>query len=523
MGITVLDVYNNIERLNNLDKKLRRYSLTSKLEMFRKLNHVIDKNFKKPDMLKHVFPNRSSRFYDSFYNHCHAHELAYLSLMATVLGEWKGNINELKEYNDFKKIINDYKDYSPPFIHQKDKEMDEHEVGRLFFVRAALQQFIYQDSPISGLYRYRVLFNYVSEGINVKEYFKKAFKYSYEDYIKFCTALYVLSSNTSNVLTKENVVNQLAKGSNFTQDKIAQMIEILSMDRITATSKYNEYKSDDPRMRVYDYNPYLMKPILMEEDKLYLPIPLLLFKSITEGFYQMMCFRFKDFRSLFGKHSYEEYIGHLLSTLTEFSVIKEFPFYVGRQEWQSPDYMMVNDEDLILVELKANAPSVALRATDFESYKNELYKAYVKAIIQCIKKHKLIKEGKLIHDSLPNNIRRVSFLLVTLEEYFFVDNDVILDMLREEGYDLEGIDYHIMGTPTLEAMLEQDSRSIFEILHDREDSGTVYKHIASSDVKYGDRKDTNSYKLWKEIIIELTKELFGEDIQEELNKRERLR
>lgn len=77
----------NIEVLNKLDRMLRRYSLHSKLEMFRKLCHVVDWYLPNDKFLYNLFPNRTDQFYKSFNRSCHLHELAYLSLASTVVGE----------------------------------------------------------------------------------------------------------------------------------------------------------------------------------------------------------------------------------------------------------------------------------------------------------------------------------------------------------------------------------------------------------------------------------------------------
>jgi hypothetical protein len=498
--------------LNQVEKNLRRYTLESKLEMFRKLNHVVNWHIPNENFLKIMFPNKTPLFYTNFPRSCFVHELAFLSLISTVAGEWNGQLKNLSSYKELKAILNLNKSYVPPLVHERDEGVEDGTRIRLFLVRTALQQFIYQDSPISGIYRYWYMFNFTNANFSAKQKFKDLFKFEFADYVKFCSGVYLLSNVSLENLTIQTISREIGKSNKFSKDKIEFMINNLSMNRQTAIKKYHEYKSQDERMKIYNYNPYLMKPILREEGNLYLPIPLLLFKAITEGFYHMLCYTFKEFRALFGKYPYEEYIGHLLKD-RDFKVIKEFDYYEKKQELKSSDYIIVKDNHVIFIELKANAPSIALRDSDLKIYKNELNKAYVEGIIQCIKKKKHIESGLLQHKDLPNQINRFSFLVVSLEEYFFIDHELITSMLKERGYGLEGVDYHIMGTPTLEAILEQDSRELFQFIQDRENNKTVYSFIASTQVNNKNKMNTNSFLLWERFINELSNELFGMDIK----------
>lgn len=369
----------------------------------------------------------------------------------------------------------------------------------LFLVRTGLQQFIYQDSPISGLYRYWYLFNNSNEEFNTSEIFNNTFKYDFGDYIIFATGVFILSNASQSALTEEKIITELTKSPQFNSEKIKYMIRMLSMDRNTAIEKYNEFKSEDERMKIYDYNPYLMKPYLNHNNYLYLPIPLLLFKAITEGFYHYLCYKSIEIRASFGKYAYEDYIHHLLKS-TSYTVIEEFSYYENKQKLESPDFILVNGNDIVLIEVKANAPSIALRASDSETYKKELYKAYVKAIEQCIKKEEHITKGILQHPDLPSTIGRVSFLAITLEEYHMIDKEQVIEMLREKNLDLKENYFHIMGTDTLEKVIEKDDRGIFGFLHDREDSGTVYRHIANADINNKGTHEGRSRILWKKMI-----------------------
>jgi hypothetical protein len=503
VGTISLDVNTDVAILNTLDKKIRRYTFASKMEMFRKINHAKFNLSSRKDFSRELFPNKDDRFYKKMIEVIHSHELAYLSLRSVVVGDWGGYKKELSDYKDFRDIVNKYKEYVPPFIHKGD-QIDDNAL-HLFMVRTALQQFHHQINPTLSLYRYSQLFNNENKDFNTKGVFRSIFNYDYEDYITFASLICIYSNNCTETMKIHNLKSELLKFQTFDHEKVDHMLNQLSMSRENALKKYAEYKSDDKRMKIYDYNPLLMKPIIKDGDTIFLPIPMYLFKEITEGFYHMLCYQSEGFRQLFGKYAFEDYIEHIFA-LKGVKYIREFPY--TKQNLLSPDFILIENNDIILVEVKANSPSIKLRYSNLETYKKELFKAHVKAIEQCIKKTEDIRNGKLIHPKLPREINRISYLVVTLEEYYFTDHKLITSMLKEKGLELNGINYHIMGTPTLEGILERDSRSIFKFCHDREDEQTVYNHFADTQIiENKSISETRSSKMWQGLLEEVGKEL----------------
>jgi hypothetical protein len=122
-------------------------------------------------------------------------------LVSTVAGEWNGQLKKLSTYKELKAIMILNKSYVPPLIHERDKGIESGSLLRLFLIRTALQQFIYQDSPILGIYRYWYMFNYVDTNFSAKQKFKDLFKFDFADYVKFCSGVYVLSNVSLENLT----------------------------------------------------------------------------------------------------------------------------------------------------------------------------------------------------------------------------------------------------------------------------------------------------------------------------------
>ncbi|PFX61594.1 hypothetical protein COL36_10295 [Bacillus wiedmannii] len=451
------------------------------METFRKLNHAGDRSLRNPSLLKEFKPGHPQQYYNQIAERVFLHEIAYLSLAAVVKGEWTAYKKDLSTLKEIYNLINTYREYSTPFQHENDGERDEITL-RYVLIRMAMQQFLYQKNPILDLYRYHFLFQFKSKELDVPSLFHKHFHYSYDDYVTVASLLYVISSQSTEPLRKTKITEIIENITSFTTEKIQTMLDVLSMTRELATTMYKKFRSIDERMRVYDYNPMLMKPIINDEEFVYLPIPLYLFSAITEGFYQMLCTKSQSFRADFGLYAYESYIEHVLEQ-SGHTYIPEFEFKAKRQNWKSSDFMLVKGNDVILVEVKANAPSVNLRYTDEKTYKQQLQKAHVKAIESCIKKDKLIQSGELTHPLLPEKIGRISYLIVTLEDHYFNDHETVTAMLAEKDLQLHEAQYHTMCTATLESIIDSDERDIFAFCHECENKGITYTHYSQTQVQ----------------------------------------
>ncbi|MFC9778352.1 hypothetical protein [Paenibacillus chitinolyticus] len=508
----------NGEVLRQLDTKLRRFSLQAKLELCRKLAHMIDARLGERNFIYSTFSNTvRETYYNDIRSRVYLFELDYISNVSTANGEWSGSLKNKFSSRDFTGIINLYKDYCPPINHIRDTEQLEYSLD-LFITRTAFQQFLYQSHPLIHLYRYNYLFNYHGDTFSVRDLFVQEFGSTFNEFVSFVTALFILSKNTNATpLTREQIVRELGKGKVFTQEKVLQLMSNLEMDRETAINKYKEFKSADERMRIYNYNPFTMKPILIHNDHVYIPIPQLLFQAITQGFYHMMSYKYRkqNFKSDFGKFAFEKYINHVLSWQTGYKIIREFEYYIGRERNDSPDFILVKDNEIVLVEIKATAPKVQLKDADVSTYIAELHKSYGVAIKQCLRKEQHIKNGLLTHPMLPKAIKRIYYLIVTLEEFYIMNTSrtrsAVAQYCLNEGYPLpEEKKFHTIGSVTLEQIIETDKRDLFKFLKDREDLENIYRDIPWTNIESSDEMTKiRAVDFWEDEIGFLANDLFG--------------
>lgn len=510
------------EVLNNIARNLRRYTLESKLEVIRKIAVCIDPLHQKTDISKYIFVD--SYLPKQWYPHGAAQlfELEYLALVSTVVGEWEGPLQELNKLNEFRKIANLYRSYNPQFINITDSTMlgDREAILNLFFLRLTHQQFKYQYHPLAGLYRHNYFFSYSNPNFDLKKVFLEIFEYPYEDYLVLAYSYQMICSLSYETMDIDRVVNDLCKGRLFTQEKLSSMLKRLSMDRSTAIEIYSKYKNPDDRLRIYDYNPYTLRPILTYQKKLFAPIPRLLVNAITEGFLSYI-FTLKGigFRNSFGQYTFYDYLHEVLKDDKAIdTIIPEFTFYINRQEYKSPDFILVQDNNIIILEAKATTPTVALKTASMGDYLDQLKKAYGKAILQCIKKERLIIGKMMIHDKLPKHIGKIYFLIVTLEDFRFpVDNFLkskIIDLCKSEGALLkENRDFHAMSIQTLEDIIEKDNRDLFAFLEERETTQTVFKTYTESFIRLDKEiKEQKDFIFWDSNIRKLSLDLFGKSI-----------
>jgi hypothetical protein len=232
-----------------------------------------------------------------------------------------------------------------------------------------------------------------------------------------------------------------------------------------------------------------MKPIIKEKEIIYLPMPQLLYKAVTEGFFHWLCDQssIENFRIKFGKNTFEQYVNNILTWNSSYKIIPEFKYNVGKNELKSPDFMLIKNNEVILVEVKSTTPSIKLRYTDVEEYSKQLEKAYGKALIQCLKKEKHIKSQSLYHEKLPDKINHVYFLIITLENFHIPPSEFMKKNIREivnrEIKFSEDRDFHALGVEVLEELIEQDNRDIFQFLKQRENNGFTFKKFPSTEIK----------------------------------------
>jgi len=328
---------------------------------------------------------------------------------------------------------------------------------------------------------------------------------TFENYLKLVVILFILSMNFEDPLLLRWIGEQYYNAK-LDAELFVTMTKTLSATRKEINYLHSQLKSADPKMMIYDFNPLRKKPIVLENEIMYLPVPQFLFSAITKGFYHTLCDRIPKFREKFGKLVFEKYVQHVLRWKTpDYEIIPEFEYYIGRDRLDSPDCILVKDNNVILLEVKATAPSIQLSATDIENYENQMTKAYGVAISQCIKNEEHIRKGKLRHAKLPHQIDHFFYVVVTLEAFYAFERKIIEDAVAEKGCMLaKNKCYHLMDVATLEDIVENDTRSFFDYICERELEERVFSSFPGTDTnKKNPFRERRSVKYVSSIIDEI--------------------
>jgi hypothetical protein len=488
-----LDENNNPEVIEKLRDTLRGYSFSTKMEMCRNISHLIDNYFPDDytdDSVDKRGLKKERKLAKKIYDTCHLHEVDLIALLAIIDSE-NDNVIELNKCNQFVEIINLIRSYVIAFAHKNDSEiskvMDGHavhwdEVSDMLFLRISMQQFPYQQNFILHLYRYKWFYSYKTSNFDLADMFLKKFYYTFDEYILVCLFLFFISRERNSVLTISHVLGQFSTQKKFKAEAIVVILNQLCETRQTLSDNYYQLKSDDSRLINYDFNPLKITPLIIDGDNFYAPVPQLLFQAVTKGFYHRLCDEYKreSFRQHFGKEVFEPYVEHVLTwDEVDYAIVPEFPYYKSKQEQLSADFILIRENDLILVEVKGTAPSASLSSTDLKEFKSQLNKAYAEGVTQCAKKEDDIRNGILTHDKIPNVINKIHYLVVTLEDFYFLPTESVAKRIREYASNKnvtipENKFFHLMSINTLEAIIENDTRSLFDFLLYRENSNHTF-------------------------------------------------
>jgi len=490
-----------VSKLNDFEIKLRRFNLESKLEVCRMIAHSIEMNVPPPKPLK-IFTNpQQKRILSDLPKTSFIFEMEYMALASTINGEWKGSISTLSDYEDFRKIINLYKDYGTA---PKNEPLEGPE-WYMNFIRLGLQQHKLSSLLYEDLVIYDYFYNFEDNSFNLKFLFEAKFKYDYKSYVLFVISLFTLSSTLDKPLELETILNSFSKLKQLNANMIIDMINILSATRDNIVDLHDQYKIPTRKYRNFDYNPYTKYPILKRSNKLFLPVPQYLFGAITEGFYHQLC---EDgnlqFREKFGKIVFEKYIGEILERYCkDLTIISEFEY--GKEKKRSPDYILVKKKDIIFIEIKATTPAVSLRGNDFEVFKKQLIKGFGNGILQCIKKEYDLNNLLMKHTKFPKRWNNIYYMIIDLEDFHIPPGDLVTNTIKEfcEENEVKYIEERkplMLSVQLLISIFEEFDGDIFDFM----EIWSNDKHIRFPDT-YIDKskvnvKELSSYKYFGDII-----------------------
>ena len=270
--------------------------------------------------------------------------------------------------------------------------------------------------------------------------------------IDFLTVAFVAytAAQANSGFTRAYFNNAKNQGLQLPNDKtLVSIIDQLAADPKKFMDLYRRFKGNDCRFAMYDFNPLFIYPIIRpwrhkkgnssENDRFIAPLPnMISFRASLGVFYQMYNKHTEDFAKYFG-YVFETYVGRILehslsseTLISENNIRKTYPAKRGKV----PDWVIIDDSTLILVECKATRFSRAAVTTANRGAIDNSLKQVVKGLKQI---HNFIQasQAKEVGLEILQRCSRFIPVLVTLEPLYLINSyffrEHINALLAKEG------------------------------------------------------------------------------------------
>lgn len=398
------------------------------------------------------------------------HELELLSFRSSIVGETAVSYYENKVwYKRCMKIIGE-QEYFRELIKLFGAEKTMSAI--------AFMQFPGQQSYSFLIYRYRFMYTFKNDEIDMNKTFYNHFNVPYSDFEAFVFMTQLWSSIPDYIFFSE-IVKLLS-------EPMIKVLEKLSSTREQITKQYNAIKSGNDILSFIDLNLLLKTPFIKEGDVyfcMYAPfVPYAgsqsLMFSITEGKEKL--------RSLIGKNVFEAYLYDICSkseVTNIYSIEKEFQYISHKQNVLSPDLTIYSDTDLLFIETKFFNQSIRLRRFD-ETEFDQIIDRLADGIVQVIKNRNNLKSGLMdgiIHKAAE---KTVYCLMITYDE-FYMSKERIYQVASEKL-----VKYEIVIPPIdLKKLIRLTSIGAFEgvLYHSAENIFSFCKKLFSVDQTWDDK------------------------------------
>ena len=228
--------------------------------------------------------------------------------------------------------------------------------------------------------------------------------------------------------------------------------------------------------RRFTYNPLLGKPVVSGiGNALLVPVPMQVIRKISPlGIWYAGFDRWGDAFAEDVGDLFQQYVGRLLSTISDAQVIPEIVYDKGQN--RSVDWTVVWNNVVLLVEVKSARSTEPIRigsSTAWTRLSAKLGHAYK----QISKTDHRIAEGHRAFSQIPQNLPRVG-LILTMELFPFMDVGLIRSMVGASP----SIPMRVCSSNLLEWLVRLQDRSVGEYLVDLMNDATKEGWEIASDL-----------------------------------------
>ena len=441
------------ENINKIIKNLRRYSFETKI------NVIFNSSKKYIDLMKIDITKNIGKEPPTF-------NLEILAMFAIGVKEWKDDDFTRKDLIK----LSDLLDKNIPF------KTGEH-VIRNFLLYINGTQLRIQRNIIIEIYRYNFYFTFKNENIDVNKKFKEKFNCDYKDFISIGYGAYflILLINNSETKFKHNNIDY----RNQIKDFLAHLYKKYSYASNCLTCTREEYIEifDKMKLESIDYygcsKPSYAYPFIKFNNDIYLPLPHILFLSITEFLMSKFTLNDNNLRSILGKEAAEEYLFDILFESKYFDKIEREKTYGKGKAKKTSDVLCKKGNNIIFFDSKLAVPSLNISIADDIAIKKNLdmmisgcKQLYKQIIFEYPSKYEIFMEEKKtektniwgilvvgydslldrreVYESLAEHLgislysdeynwlcgHIIIVDIGTIEHYFFFDNNNFLEVLK---------------------------------------------------------------------------------------------
>lgn len=488
--------------LTELITKLKKYSFESKMEKCQKYSeerlglfviNILD------DMDKIPLP----------------WELEAFTVLSIQAKEWRNN--ELDEVV-FRKAINTIRDFVP----EKFKKSEEK--FRDIFLITGGNQFRVQRDFSRELYRYNYYFNFSNEDIDVKKSFENKFNCSYKDFCVFVNSLWIFLIFKRKRKNNSLYVNKCMKFIEDIKNKYKKVLENLSCSR----DEYIKLLDLDPDDLTNGTKPSYAYPFIKYNNKVYLPLPHLLFIAITEFLMSRFTEGDHELRGTIGKEVLENYLFHIIDKGKFFDEVKqEYEYSKGKKKFRTIDIMAKKGNDIVFFDSKSTVPNSKITVIDEDAIEKNC-KIMAKACVQMYKhlKQKFQVEYDPFSLEVETSCSNLwGIVVVSVDSYLTRDNiyqkaaidlDIAVDSLDYEWLCLHVV---VVELSVIEGYFLVDNNKFLDNIKERAIQKKIDSFVTNNDTLSGKKVIVNEeFQLFKEGLIDPVLEEFMNNFHEVIIK-----
>ncbi len=352
------------------------------------------------------------------------------------------------------KLVNHYNSYDGPLpVPASDEDLLSQ------CMRMAYQQFPFQREWWAGMTRARFMFQECSDRKphDLSGVVRAVFGASYDEVLGICADLYFFFLNAVKT-GKRPIFTMRLLAQRFLpwveEGTLARVVDAISQTQSEFRNICDNTAGSDPRLRKYDYNPLLARPLIQIGDIYFCPVPALLLLWTTDGINYVL----SDYARTSGKdgaffntfgHAFEDFVEHLLRKSGR-EYIREVS--VRRKEREdSADFILVEGDSALIFDCKTRRTTVKHRYGMLEAIDRD-YEDIVSGLEQDTRTERWIREGieEFAQHPRLRGVSQFHYGVVTLDHYYLANSSA---MQRKVQQSLgRSIEYQVLSSRELELL-----------------------------------------------------------------------